>query len=199
MPMSRQPVILVILLLLLQPALAHAHVGIGAGGAPPDGFLAGLSHPFGGIDHLCAMLAVGLWAAQMGQRAVWAAPSSFLILMAIGSLLGASGMNPPFIEQGILLSVLLLGLLITAAVRLPLAASVGLVGLFALCHGFAHGSEMPASASGLAYASGFMLATAALHLLGIGMGLLTRNLSKPYLIRHAGALIAAAGGYLWVA
>jgi len=179
---------------LLAPSLAHAHTGVG----PTHGFASGFSHPLGGLDHLCAMLAVGLWAAQMGGRARWAVPLSFVSVMAVGGALGMAGMSLPFAEQGIVLSVLTLGVLIAASARLPLVASVILVGLFAVCHGHSHGAEMPETASGLFYAGGFILATTMLHAFGIGLGMALQGVAKPRLVRVMGAAIAICGIALWL-
>jgi urease accessory protein len=180
---------LLIASLLVAPALAHAHTGAG----PAHGFLHGVEHPIFGLDHLLAMLAVGLWAVQLGGRAIWAVPASFVGVMALGGLLGMSGFQFPMVETGILVSVLLLGLLVAFAVRIPVWASALLVGVFALFHGFAHGAEMPAEASGLAYAAGFALATALLHGVGIGFGLAVRNLRFAPVLRIAGGAVMVAG------
>lgn len=177
---------------LLLPALAYAHVGAGH----PGGLVQGLLHPWMGVDHLVAMLAVGLWAAQRGGRAVWTMPLSFMAVMLLAGLIGMAGVSIPLIEPGIVASVLVLGLLIAAAVRLPLAASSALVGLFAVFHGHAHGAEMPATASGLAYAIGFVLATGVLHCCGIGLGRFTKRLAGPRLAQYAGGIIAVFGLYL---
>ena len=183
---------LLTLSLLLIPTLAHAHVGIGE----TSGFLRGMGHPLSGIDHICAMVAVGLWASQMGGRSLWLIPLTFLFVMATGGLLGMSGVTLPFVEQGITASVLILGVFIAAAIRMPLAASVTLVGLFALCHGHAHGAEMPASASGLQFAMGFVLATAVFHALGIGLGVAMQKQGRPMVVRFAGLAIICCGAYL---
>jgi len=180
--------------LFLTPCLAHAHVGATATG----GFGYGFAHPLGGLDHLCAMLAVGLWAAQMGGRALWAVPLTFVSVMSLGGILGMAGINLPFVETGILLSVVLLGVLIAGSVRMPLAASITLVALFAVFHGHAHGAEMPANASGLAYAAGFTFATAFLHLGGIGLGIAIQKLATVQTVRFAGAAIVLLGAWLWV-
>ena len=178
----------------LLPSLAYAHVGIGETG----GFMHGLMHPLSGLDHICAMVAVGLWAAQMGGRSVWAVPLTFVSVMVLGGMLGMMGISLPFTEQGIVLSVLMLGVFIAASVRLPLWLSSTLVGLFALCHGHAHGAEMPESASGMAYALGFVLATASLHTMGILFGLGVQRLAHKRVISLAGAGIALCGVYLAV-
>jgi urease accessory protein len=150
---------------ILVPSIAHAHVGIGE----TSGFTHGVSHPLTGIDHLCAMIAVGLWAAQTGGRAIWAVPLAFVSGMLLGGAFGMAGVHLPFAEAGIAVSVLMLGVFIAAALRLPLSVSILVVGLFALCHGYARGAEMPARASVLGYAGGFALATALLHIVGIGL------------------------------
>lgn len=183
--------------LALLPSLAYAHVGIGeADIAGHGGFMHGLTHPTSGLDHLCAMLAVGLWAAQTGGRSIWAVPLTFVSVMALGGALPLLGISLPFVEQGILLSVLLLGVLIAASVRLPLWLSGGMVGLFALWHGHAHGAEMPELASGTGYALGFMLATALLHAIGIAFGMGMQRRAREHVIRAAGAGIALCGVYL---
>ena len=178
--------------LLLIPTLAHAHVGIGE----TSGFLRGMGHPLSGIDHICAMVAAGLWASQLGGRSLWLVPLTFLMVMAAGGLLGMSGVTLPFVEQGIIASVLILGVFIATAIRLPLVASVTLVGLFALCHGHAHGAEMPTSASGLQFAMGFVFATIIFHTLGIGLGLAMQKQGRPIAVRFAGLAIICCGAYL---
>lgn len=183
---------IVVVLGALLPTFAHAHVGLGEAG----GFLHGITHPTSGLDHVCAMLAVGLWAAQSGGRSIWAVPLTFVGVMALGGALPMLGIGLPFVERGILLSVLLLGVLIAASVRLPLWLGSGMVGLFALWHGHAHGAEMPALASGIDYALGFMLATALLHVIGIAFGLGMQRRAREHVIRAAGASIALCGMYL---
>jgi urease accessory protein len=180
---------------LLLPSLAHAHTGAGETG----GFMYGLAHPAGGLDHVCAMLAVGLWAAQTGGRSVWVVPLTFVGVMALGGALPVLGISLPFVEEGIVLSVLLLGVLIAASVRLPLLLGSGMVGLFALWHGHAHGAEMPELASGIGYALGFMLATASLHAAGVAFGLGVRRWARERVIHATGASIALCGVYLAVA
>ena len=169
-------------------AFAQAHPGHG-----PGGFANGFAHPLHGLDHILAMLAVGLWAAQLGGRAKWLVPASFVGVMALGGALGRAGVGLPFAEQGIAASVLILGVFIAAAVRLPLAASMGIVGLFALCHGHAHGAEMPVNAAGAVYALGFTAATALLHGCGIGLGMLMQHAAKAEWLRAGGVAISAAG------
>jgi urease accessory protein len=183
---------LFLLVLLALPSIAHAHVGVGE----PSGFYNGAIHPITGLDHICAMVAVGLWAAQRGGKAIWLVPLTFVSVMAIGGWLGTMGRSVPFVEQGIVASVLILGVLIAAAVRLPLVVSVLIVGLFALFHGHAHGAEMPATASGLLYGLGFIFSTVFLHLCGIGLGLSAQRFGTPQLVRYAGVAIMACGVYL---
>jgi urease accessory protein len=178
--------------ILLLPSLAHAHVGVGETG----GFLHGMGHPLSGLDHICAMVAVGLWASQMGGRAIWAVPLTFVGVMALAGALGMFGFRVPFVETGIVVSVLTLGVLIAAAVRLPLSSSMIIVGLFAIFHGYAHGAEMPETASGLACAAGFVAATAFLHACGIGLGIAIQKLASPAVVRFAGIAIVFCGGYL---
>ncbi len=182
-------------LALLIPRLALAHTGVG----PANGLASGFFHPLGGLDHVCAMISVGLWASQQkDRRAVWAVPLAFVSVMTAGAALGAAGVALPFAERGIVLSVLLLGVLVAAAARLPLAASVFVVALFAVCHGHVHGSEMPATVSGVGYGAGFVLATALLHAAGVGVGVATQKLSRPVVVRAAGAAVAACGVLLWL-
>jgi urease accessory protein len=178
--------------ILLLPSLAHAHVGVGE----TSGFVHGMGHPLSGLDHICAMVAVGLWAAQMGGRAIWAVPLTFVSVMALGGALGMLGVHIPFVETGIVISVLALGVLIAASVHLPLAVSIIVVGLFAIFHGHAHGAEMPETVSGFAYAAGFIIATAFLHACGIGLGIAIQKLASPAVVRFAGIAIVLCGGYL---
>ena len=174
--------------------VAHAHVGV----SERSGLTQGLAHPLSGLDHLAAMLAVGLWASQLGARATWGVPLAFLGVMSVGAVLGATGVALPLVEPGIAASVLVLGLLVAAAVRMPFAASAVVVGLFALAHGHAHGTELPATASGLGYSLGFLAATAALSFAGVGLGIAAEGRGAPMLIRGAGAAIAVCGLILCV-
>ncbi len=178
----------------LLPSFAFAHAAAEEAG----GFMHGFMHPLSGLDHVCAMLAVGLWAAQMGGRSVWAVPLAFVSVMTLGSALSILDIGLPFVEQGIVLSVLLLGVLIAASVHLPLWVSSSIVGLFALWHGHAHGSETPAHISGLLYGFGFLLTTALLHLAGIASGLKMQKLARGRAVHFAGMSIAMCGVYLAV-
>jgi urease accessory protein len=178
--------------LLVTSAGAHAHV------IPGDvhGFGSGFAHPLLGFDHILAMIAVGLWAAQLGGRARWLVPASFVAVMALGGALAMAGLRVPFTEEGIMLSLLVFGILIAVAARFPLAASMAIVGLFAFFHGHSHGTEMPACAVGYVYGVGFMLATALLHATGIGLAYLAQSIRLP-VVRWAGAAIAVASVCLW--
>jgi urease accessory protein len=172
---------------------AQAHTGVGV----TSGFGPGLAHPMLGLDHLCAMLGVGLWAGQQRGRALWAIPLTFVAVMAAGGALGMAGMTMPFVESGIAASVLVLGCLVAFAVQLPVFAGMTLVGAFALFHGHSHGTEIPAGAAGLAYGIGFMLATAGLHAIGIGLATALSSHRTAALVRFAGAAIAACG-VIWL-
>lgn len=178
------------LALFLTPAVAFAHPGHDSAG-----LLAGVAHPLGGLDHLLAMLAVGLWAAQQQGAARWALPATFVASMLLGGVLGFAGLHMPLMESGIAASVLALGLLVAVAARLPLSLGLGLSALFALGHGVAHGLELPAQASPWSYALGFLAATATLH--GAGY-LLVRHVprSAAPLVRLVGATTAGAGVWL---
>jgi len=175
------------------PLLAQAHPGHG----PATSFASGLNHPLHGLDHILAMVGVGLWAAQLGGRSLWAIPATFIGLMTVGGMLGMMGVPLPMVETGILVSVLVMGILIAAAARLPLAASMALVGLFAIFHGHAHGTEIPLAASGLSYALGFVFATALLHAAGLALGLFAQQRLSAPALRLAGGAIALCGVCLW--
>lgn len=179
--------------LLLSPALALAHPG-----HDHAGVMSGIAHPVFGLDHLLAMLAVGLWAAQQTGTARWALPLTFVATMLVGGLLGFAGIELPLLETGIAGSVLALGLLVALAVRPPVAVAAALTALFALSHGVAHGLELPVLSSPWGYAAGFIAATAALH--GIGY-VVARNLPQVAtpLVRIAGAASALAGAWLLAA
>jgi urease accessory protein len=168
------------------PALAHT--GVGA----TNSFSAGFMHPLLGLDHLTVMIAVGLWAAQKGGRALWAWPLAFVGVMLVGGILGMAHVAVPFVEPGILASVVALGLLVAAAADLPVGVGAAIIGMFALLHGHAHGSEIPETAGGVEYAAGLALATASLHLVGIGAGL-TFGTRFRTLVRAAGAAVALIG------
>jgi len=161
-------------------------------------FTEGLLHPFSGIDHVLAMVAVGLWASQLGGRALWLLPLTFPAVMAVGAALGLSGVTLPWIEIGIAGSVMVLGAVVALALRPSLAISMPLIGAFALLHGYSHGIELPASASALSYGVGFIVATLALHAVGIATGLIAGRLPVRSAARTAGGAIAALGVVLLV-
>jgi len=175
-------------ILLTTSSIAFAHTGHGT-----SGLAAGLAHPFFGLDHLLAMVAVGLWAAQSGGRRVWLLPAAFMITLAVGGGIGMQWQHPvPLIETGIALSVLALGLLITLSLKFPVAACMAITALFGLLHGYAHGLELPGSAAPGAYTLGFLSATAVLHLGGIAVGVATRQ-RYAALAKIAGGVIAMSG------
>jgi urease accessory protein len=171
------------------PAFAHMDAG------PTSSFAAGFGHPLSGLDHMTVMIAVGLWAALKGGKAIWAWPAAFVAVMLAGGVLGMLHVPVPFVEPSILASVVALGLLVALAVDLPVSAGVAIIGVFALFHGYAHGAEVPENAAGLEYMGGFALATIILHGVGVtaglGLGLKLRSL-----VRAAGAACAAVGAGL---
>ena len=170
------------------PALAHPGHGV-------ESFAAGVAHPLTGLDHIAVMIAVGLWAALKGGRALWAWPAAFVGVMLIGGALGMAYVTLPFVEPGILASVVVLGLMVALAVNVPVAAGAALIGAFALLHGHAHGSEVAENVGGIEYMAGFALATATLHAIGLTAALATR---RP-LVRIAGAACAVLGVVLVLA
>jgi len=184
----------VLLLALAAPAAAHV------GDARATGLLAGLTHPISGLDHVLAMIAVGLWGAQLGAPAVWLLPVTFPIVMAVGGTLALVGVKLPGVEIGIALSALLLGAMVLREARPPLAAAAALVGVFAIFHGHAHGSELGAGDSAVLYSMGFVIATGCLHAAGIALGLIGRWPRGRIALRTAGAVVALAGVFfLWKA
>ena len=178
----------------LWPAQAWAHVEKGSA----SGLLAGLHHPISGVDHVLAMVSVGLWGAQLGAPAVWLLPVTFPMVMAFGGMLGLAGVGLPGVEVGIAVSAVLLGVAVLAEWRPPLWAACVIVGFFAIFHGHAHGGELPAGASGVLYSIGFVAATGTLHAVGIGIGTIHRWSWGRAALRLAGAGVASAGAYfLW--
>lgn len=179
-------------LFLLVPTATLAHTGAG----DTAGFLHGFEHPAGGIDHILAMVAVGVFAYVLGGRALWLVPLSFVLMMGVGFLLGVGGLEMPFVELGIALSSVVIGGVAALGRPVPVVGAMALVGAFAVFHGHAHGAEMPTDASGLGYALGFMLATALLHLAGIGAALGVAKLVGKYgraAAQVAGGLFALGG------
>jgi urease accessory protein len=179
--------------IVLFPVAAWAHPGAAG---HTHGFAYGFAHPFSGIDHILAMVAVGLFAAHLGGRALWLVPLSFVSVMALAGAAGAAGVALPFAEIGIALSVIVLGLAVAFQLSVPTLAAMALVGFFAIFHGHAHGAEMPVSVSGLFYGLGFVAATAALHAIGIALGLAIGRTGQGTSRRFAqfgGAAISLAG------
>lgn len=174
------------------PLSAFAHPGHEGHDLTWD-FSGGFAHPFTGWDHLLAMIAVGLWAAQLGGRARWLVPAAFLAAMTAGAAFGRAGFAFTGLEQSIAASVFVLGLLVATSARLPLAVAMTLTGLFAAFHGLAHGAEMPATSGALGYGIGFVAATAALHALGLGLGLVSLRTAGATRTKYAGYAIAACG------
>lgn len=179
-------------LLILLPTAALAHTGHG----DTSGFIHGFMHPVGGLDHVLAMVAVGVFAFVLGGRALWLVPLSFVAMMAVGFLLGVGQVEVPFVELGIALSSVVIGGVAALGKPVPVAAASALVGVFAIFHGHAHGAEMPVDASGLEYAAGFIVATALLHAVGIaaamGVARLVGKYGKP-VAQAAGGVFALGG------
>jgi len=181
--------IAVAVLVLVQPAFAHEQAGVAGGLA------SGLLHPLTGIDHMIAMVAVGIWGAQLGAPAIWVLPITFPLVMAFGGVLGVLRIPLPMPEVVIALSALVLGAAVAVRVRVPFEAAAVVVGVFAIFHGHAHGTELPSAANPLAYGVGFVVATGLLHLCGIAIGTLSRWPAGERLIQGLGAAIAAFGCY----
>lgn len=175
--------------LIFLATAAQAHTGEGITG----GFLSGLTHPIYGWDHVVAMVAVGLWGAFLGMPAIWLLPVVFPLVMAFGGALGVLGVPVPAIETGIALSGVVLGLLVAFAIRAPLWVAAVIVGVFAIFHGHAHGTELPAAANPFSYGVGFVIGTGLLHLGGIALGFLTGSKAGNVVVRGAGGVIAAVG------
>lgn len=177
-----------------QPALAHPLKGEAAG------FVTGFVHPISGLDHVLAMLAVGLWGAELGAPAIWMLPVAFPMVMAIGGMLGLMGMRIPGTEYGIAASAILLGVAVVLEARPPIALAAALIGVFAICHGYAHGTELPPDESAVLYSVGFVIATGSLHAVGIGIGAFYRWTWGQKLVRGAGLAIAVGGAFfMWQA
>lgn len=187
-------ILLTLVSALLAPATVLAHNPAGVAG----GFASGFMHPLTGIDHILAMVAVGIWGAQLGAPAIWALPVAFPLVMSVGGAMGVRGVPLPGVEIGIAASALLLGLMIFSEARPSLVAAALLVGFFAIFHGYAHGTELPRAANPLAYGVGFVLATGLLHVSGITMGLIHRWPLGARALRLAGGAISLAGLFLLV-
>ena len=173
-------------------ALAHEEAGQAAG------FLAGLAHPVSGLDHVLAMIAVGLWGAVLGPPAIWVLPVAFPLVMAVGGLMGLLGFPLPGVEVGIAVSAIVLGVMVLAEVRPPLWLAAAIVAFFAVFHGHAHGRELPAGTSALLYSLGFVVATGLLHAVGILLGVAHRWAAGRHAVRIAGGGVALAGlVFLW--
>ncbi|MEZ5848069.1 MAG: HupE/UreJ family protein [Geminicoccaceae bacterium] len=177
---------------LLLPSVALAHTGVGS----TAGFLHGFEHPIGGLDHVFAMVAVGVFAFMLGTRALWLVPSAFVGMMVVGFVLGVAQVDVPFVELGIALSSIVIGGAAALGMSMPVSAAMALVGVFAIFHGHAHGAEMPEMAAGLTYAAGFITATAALHAVGIALAYGIATLVGQYgriTARLAGGTFALGG------
>ena len=190
---ARTGLAVVLMLAFTQAALAHS------GADAALGLKSGLLHPVTGLDHLVAMVAVGLWGAQLGNPAIWMLPITFPLVMAMGGLVGIAGLPLPLPEQAIALSGIALGALVAFRTRAPLAIAMLLVGVFAIFHGYAHGRELPQAADPLAYAVGFVVATGMLHLCGIVIGLIVRWPLGEHAVRACGVAISAVGVYFLLA
>lgn len=180
---------------LMMPALAFAHVGQGD---ISGGFLAGLEHPVFGLDHVVAMVAVGIWGAQLRAPAIWVLPVTFPLVMSFGGILGGLGVPIPGIEIGIAVSAIVLGAMIALAARPPLWAAGIIVAVFAIFHGYAHGAELPESANAISYAMGFVIATGSLHALGILIGVINKWKAGEKCLRAGGVLISLSGAYFLI-
>jgi urease accessory protein len=184
----------VFVFLCTQTVFAHPQKGEAVG------FLTGFRHPISGLDHVLAMVAVGLWGAQLGAPAIWVLPVAFPVVMAFGGMLGLIGVPLPGTEYGIALSAILLGAAVLFEVRPPLGIAAALVGFFAIFHGHAHGTELPPGQSALLYSMGFVIATGCLHALGIGIGTVHRWSWGQKLLRIAGGLVVVGGAFfMWKA
>lgn len=180
-------------LLLVSAASVQAHTEGGIAGGIAGGFVSGLTHPVLGWDHVAAMVAVGLWGAFLQRPAIWLLPIIFPLVMAVGGALGVLGVPMPAVETGIAASAIVLDLMIAFAAKPPLAVAAVIVGVFAIFHGHAHGTELPEAANAMAYSIGFVVATGMLHMAGIAFGLLVRWPQGRIAVRAAGGVIAAAG------
>jgi urease accessory protein len=177
----------ILMLVFADCTFAHQQTGVAGG------FISGFSHPLLGLDHLVAMVAVGLWGAQLGRPAIWTLPITFPMVMALGGMLGIMALPIPFAEIAIAVSAIILGLMVASQSRAPLPLAALLVGVFAIFHGHAHGAELPTSANPMAYAVGFVIATGLLHLGGILVGLIVRWPAGIVAVRACGGVISLVG------
>jgi urease accessory protein len=192
--LARWSGVLAVILFWTETAFAHVQKGEAAG------FLSGLKHPISGLDHVLAMVAVGLWGAQLGSPAIWVLPVAFPMVMAFGGMLGLIGVPLPGIEYGIAASAILLGVAVMFELRPPLAIAAAIVAIFAIFHGHAHGTELPAGQSGLLYSMGFVIATGCLHAVGITIGTVHRWGWGQKFLRLAGAVVTMGGVFfMWKA
>jgi len=182
-----------LLLFCFSTSLAYAHGGAGLSAGFTDGFM----HPLSGLDHIAAMVAVGLWGAFLGRPAIWLLPVVFPLVMVVGGIFGMLHIPLPAIETGIASSAIVLGLMVALAAQPPLWLAAIIVGVFAIFHGYAHGAELPNATDPIAYSMGFVTATGLLHLSGVAFGLLTEWPKGKIAVRASGAIIALAGiGFL---
>jgi len=190
----RRIIMTLFVVFLFAPVSAWAHVESGQAG----GFFSGLSHPVSGLDHVLAMVAVGLWGAQLGRPAIWLLPVAFPMMMAFGGMLGLMGIPVPGIEIGIAVSGIVLGALILGETKMPMIGALIVVAFFAIFHGHAHGTELEAGQNAMLYSMGFVICTGTLHAIGIGMGLVHRWKFGRLALRGAGSVVMAGGLYfLW--
>ena len=190
----RRMIMTLFVVFLFAPVSAWAHVESGQAG----GFFSGLSHPVSGLDHVLAMVAVGLWGAQLGRPAIWLLPVAFPMMMAFGGMLGLMGIPVPGIGIGIAVSGIVLGALILGETKMPMIGALIVVAFFAIFHGHAHGTELEAGQNAMLYSMGFVICTGTLHAIGIGMGLVHRWKFGRLALRGAGSVVMAGGLYfLW--
>ncbi len=187
---SRGFVVVAALVCLAAPLTVFAHTGGETGG-----FGSGMSHPVGGLDHVLAMVAVGIWGAQLGKPSVWLLPIAFPLMMACGAALGLMGYPLPGVELGIAISAVVLGSMIIMEAKPAVGMAVALVGFFALFHGHAHGTELPEGQSGLLYSIGFVVSTGLLHAVGIGIGVVHHWEAGRFMLRGAGGVVVTGGLY----
>lgn len=184
--------VIVLVTFTVQSGLAHVESG------QATGLVTGLEHPWSGLDHILAMIAVGLWGAQLGRPAIWLLPIAFPMMMSVGAMMGLLGVPVPGIEIGIAFSALVLGLMVLTEARPKLSIAIAMVGIFAIFHGHAHGTELPEGQSGLLYSIGFVIGTGCLHGLGILLGCTKYLPAGQFALRAAGTFIMGMGMiFLW--